>query len=215
MLSGITLFITYNTILDIIPYIASLESPSPGLNQDVCSLVYFVLSHLYSLTDRFQATHPHAITAFSSQKPRNHGIPPRLLTLGIRDCGVWWLWRALCRAMMPVVVVCFGYHLLACSLCLFVYLFLYRGDKVEIPIRDLLLFIPYLYSHNPRMDVRVLGETGQYACVCMSRFQLDKHPAHPSTAGPLSPSPSLYPIVLDLYRYGRALYPTISIISHP
>ena len=98
---------------------------------------------------------------------------------------------------MPVVVVCFGYHLLACLLACFVCLFtcfFTEGNKEEIPIRDLLLFIPYLYSHNPRMDVRVLGQTGQYACVCMSRFQLDKTPRssiHSWTSFSLSLSLSL------------------------
>jgi len=98
---------------------------------------------------------------------------------------------------------------ITCLLVLFVYLFLYRGDEEEIPILDLLpvLFIPYLYkySHNPRMGAlyhTVLGQTGQCACVCMSCFQLDKHPAHPSTAGPLSLSILSYSTSIAMAEHG-------------
>ena len=131
------------------------------------------------------------------------------MTLVVGDCGVWlWLGRAMssctCRALVPAVVVCFGHGSLA---CLFVYLFLYeyRGDREGIPIRGLLLFIPYLRSHNPRMDV--LGQTVQHACVCMSRFQLDKHPAHLSTAGPPSLPIPLLSIAIAMAEHGtRVLY---------
>ena len=96
---------------------------------------------------------------------------------------------------------------MACSLaCLFTCFFT-RGDREGIPIRGLLLSIPYLRSHNPRMDVLGRAVLAQHACVCMSRFQLDKHPAHPSTAGPLSlPIPPLSTGIAMAEHGTRVLY---------
>ncbi|PUU82348.1 hypothetical protein B9Z19DRAFT_427434 [Tuber borchii] len=93
--------------------------------------------------------------------------------------------------MMPVVVVCFGYH---CFVCLFTCFFTEgtrKKSRFAICYSSSHICAPTIQGWNVCTRVRVLGQTGQYACVCMSRFQLDKHPAHPSTAGPLPLSLSL------------------------